>query len=74
MKKLFTIDDFTIKEVYPMNAQNAPKHVGLLIALDGLLSLAVLAVAGYYIKYFYAAIEAGNASGQWGLVALMEHS
>lgn len=54
-----------------MNAQNAPKHVGLLIALDSLLSLAVLAVAGYYIKYFYAAIEAGSALGQWGLVALM---
>ena len=53
------------------SAQNTPKHAGLLIALDGLLSLAVLALAGYYIKYFYSVIEEGNASGQWGLVALM---
>ena len=50
-----------------MMMQNAPKHAGLLTALDGLLSLAVLALAGY----FYTAVETGNASGKWGLVALM---
>ena len=53
------------------NAQNAPKHVGLLTALDGLLSLAVLALAGYYLEYFFTVIEKGNANGKWGLVALM---
>ena len=54
-----------------MNAQKAPKYNGFLTALDGLLSLAVLALAGYYIEYFYSVIEKGNASGKWGLVALM---
>ena len=54
-----------------MNAQKAPKYNGLLTGLDGLLSLAVLALAGYYIEYFYTVIEKGNASGKWGLVALM---
>ena len=54
-----------------MSTQKAPKNVGLLTALDGLLSLAVLALAGYYIEYFYTVIEKGNASGKWGLVALM---
>ena len=54
-----------------MSTQKAPKNAGLLTALDGLLSLAVLALAGYYIEYFYTAIEKGNASGKWGLVALM---
>lgn len=54
-----------------MNTQNAPKHVGLFTALDGLLSLAVLALAGYYVEYFYTALEKGNTSGRWGLVALM---
>ena len=54
-----------------MNAQKAPKYNGFLTALDGLLSLAVLALAGYYIEYFYTVIEKGNASGKWGLVALM---
>ena len=54
-----------------MNTQKAPKNAGLFTALDGLLSLAVLALAGYYIEYFYTVIEKGNASGKWGLVALM---
>ena len=54
-----------------MNTQKAPKNVGLFTALDGLLCLAVLALAGYYIEYFYTVIEKGNASGKWGLVALM---
>ena len=54
-----------------MSTQKAPKNAGLLTALDGLLSLAVLALAGYYIEYFYTVIEKGNASGKWGLVALM---
>lgn len=54
-----------------MNAQKAPKYNGFLTVLDGLLSLAVLALAGYYIEYFYTVIEKGNASGKWGLVALM---
>jgi len=54
-----------------MSMQKAPKNAGLLTALDGLLSLAVLALAGYYIEYFYTVIEKGNASGKWGLVALM---
>ncbi len=54
-----------------MSAQKAPKNAGLLTVLDGLLSLAVLALAGYYIEYFYTVIEKGNASGKWGLVALM---
>lgn len=54
-----------------MRPQNAPKHAGLLTALDGLLSLAVLALAGYYVEYFYTAVGKGNASGNWGLVALM---
>jgi len=53
-----------------MSTQKAPKNAGLLTALDGLLSLAVLALAGYYIEYFYTVIEKGNASGKWGLVAL----
>ena len=51
--------------------QKAPKYASLLTALDGLMSLAVLAVAGYYIDYFYTVIEKGNANGKWGLVALM---
>jgi len=54
-----------------MSTQKALKNAGLLTALDGLLSLAVLALAGYYIEYFYTVIEKGNASGKWGLVALM---
>jgi hypothetical protein len=54
-----------------MSAQKAPKYIGLLNVLDGLLSLAVLALAGYYIDYFYTVIEKGNANGKWGLVALM---
>ena len=54
-----------------MSTQNAPKHAGLFNALDGLLSLAVLALAGYFIKDVYIVIEGGNASGHWGLVALM---
>jgi hypothetical protein len=54
-----------------MSAQKAPKYTGLLNVLDGLLSLAVLALAGYYIDYFYTVIEKGNANGKWGLVALM---
>ena len=54
-----------------MNAQKAPKYNGFLTALDGLLSLAVLALAGYYIEYFYTVIEKGNVSGKWGLVALL---
>lgn len=54
-----------------MSTQKAPKNAGLLTVLDGLLSLAVLALAGYYIEYFYTVIEKGNASGKWGLVALM---
>ncbi len=54
-----------------MSTQKAPKNAGLLTALDGLLSLAVLALAGYYIEYFFTVIEKGNASGKWGLVALM---
>ena len=54
-----------------MSTQKAPKNAGLLTALDGLLSLAVLALAGYYIEYFYTVIEKGNANGKWGLVALM---
>lgn len=54
-----------------MNTQKAPKYTTPLIVLDGLLSLAVLALAGYYIEYFYSVIEKGNASGKWGLVALM---
>ena len=54
-----------------MSTQKAPKHATLFNALDGLLSLAVLALAGYYIEYFYSVIEKGNANGKWGLVALM---
>ena len=54
-----------------MSTQNAPKHIGLLTALDGLLSVAVLAVASYYLEYFFTAIAKGNASGKWGMVALM---
>ncbi len=50
---------------------NSPKHVVIFTALDGLLSLAVLSVAGYYIDYFYKAIESGSASGKWNVVALM---
>lgn len=54
-----------------MSTQKAPKHATLFNALDGLLSLVVLALAGYYIEYFYSVIEKGNANGKWGLVALM---
>lgn len=54
-----------------MSTQNAPKHAGLLTALDGLLSLAVLALAGYFVEYYYAAVEEGGGAGKWGLVALM---
>lgn len=54
-----------------MSTQKAPKYATPLIALDGLLSLAVLALAGYYIEYFYSVIEKGNANGKWSLVALM---
>ena len=54
-----------------MSAQKAPKYTGLLNVMDGLLSLAVLALAGYYIDYFYTVIEKGNSNGKWGLVALM---
>ena len=50
---------------------NSPKHVVIFTALDGLLSLAVLSLAGYYIDYFYKAIESGSASGKWNVVALM---
>ena len=54
-----------------MNTQKAPKYTTPLVVLDGLLSLAVLALAGYYIEYFFSVIEKGNVSGKWGLVALM---
>ena len=54
-----------------MNTQKTVKHVTLLTALDGILSVAVLALAGYYIEYFYSALDKGNISGKWGLVALM---
>ena len=54
-----------------MSTQNAPKHAGLLTALDGLLSLAVLALVGYFVEYYYAAVEEGGGAGKWGLVALM---
>ena len=33
-----------------MSTQKPPKHVGLLTALDALLSLVVLAMAGYYLE------------------------
>ena len=54
-----------------MSNQKAPKYTTPLTVLDGLLSLAVLALAGYYIEYFYSVIEKGTANGKWGLVALM---
>ena len=54
-----------------MNNPKTVKHATLLTALDGLLSVAVLALAGYYIEYFYSALDKGNTSGKWGLVALM---
>ena len=54
-----------------MNNPKLVKHATLLTALDGLLSVAVLALAGYYIEYFYSALDKGNTSGKWGLVALM---
>ena len=54
-----------------MSTQKTLKHATLLTALDGLLSVAVLALAGYYIEYFYSALDKGNTSGKWGLVALM---
>ena len=54
-----------------MNTQKTVKHATLLTALDGILSVAVLALAGYYIEYFYSALDKGNISGKWGLVALM---
>ena len=54
-----------------MKLQSAPRHAGLLTALDGLLSLAVLALAGYFLECFFTAIAKGSASGSWGLVALM---
>ena len=54
-----------------MDTQNTPKHTALLIVLDGLLSLAVMALAGYYLEYFFSSIDKGSISGQWGLVALM---
>lgn len=52
-------------------SSKAPKHVVLFTALDGLLSIAVLSVAVYYIDYFYTAVEKENAPGKWGVVALM---
>ena len=54
-----------------MDTRKTPKHVGLLNALDGFLSLTIVALAGYYLEYFYTSIEKGTASGKWGLVALM---
>jgi hypothetical protein len=54
-----------------MTTQKPVRHATLLTALDGLLSVAVLALAGYYIEYFYSALDKGNTSGKWGLVALM---
>ena len=54
-----------------MSTQKPPKHVGLLTALDALLSLVVLAMAGYYLEYFFTAVGKGGAFGKWGLVALM---
>lgn len=39
-----------------MDRQCAPKHAGLHIALDSLLSAAALALAVNYTKYFYNAI------------------
>ena len=54
-----------------MNTQKTPRFATLFTALDGLLSLAVLALAGYYLEYFFTAIEKGNTSGRWELVALM---
>ena len=54
-----------------MFTNKGPKHAGLLITLDGLLSLAVVALAGYYLRYSFTAVNAENPSGRWGLVALM---
>ena len=54
-----------------MNDQNVPKFVGLFHALDGLLSLTVLGVAGYFVDYYYTAVEKGGALGKWWLAALI---
>ena len=54
-----------------MNTQKTVKNATLLTVLDGLLSVAVLALAGYYVEYFFSALDKGNTSGNWGLVALM---
>ena len=54
-----------------MSTQNAPKHAGMLSAMDGLLSLAVLALACYFVECFFTAIVKGNTSGKWGVVALI---
>jgi hypothetical protein len=54
-----------------MNDQKAPKFVGLFHALDGLLSLTVLGVAGYFVDYYYTAVEKGGALGKWWLAALI---
>jgi hypothetical protein len=50
-----------------MNDQKAPKFVGLFHALDGLLSLTVLGVAGYFVDYYYTAVEKGAPweNGGW---------
>lgn len=54
-----------------MSTQNAPRHTGLLTVLDGLLSVAVLALAGCFIEFFYTSIGKGGFAGKWTLAALM---
>ena len=47
------------------------KYSALLTAMDGILSIAVLALAGYYIDYFYKMAEANQTPGKWWVVSLM---
>lgn len=54
-----------------MSTQNAPRHTGLLTVLDGLLSVAVLALAGCFVEFFYTSIGKGGFAGKWSLAALM---
>ena len=54
-----------------MPAKKKTEHATVLVVLDSMLSLAIVALAGYYLKYFYTVADMENTPGKWGLVALL---
>ena len=54
-----------------MNAQKIRKMTPLFNAVDGILSVAVLALAGYIVELVYKLLETGPKPMNWSLLSLM---